>query len=125
MKDLPKVSAFAIDKKINNYQESFYGKNEERHEKKGNVINKINDIFASNDHIIKSRVRITLKDDIVERTIIGKSFRIDSFPFSRIEKITRINETELLIGGIRNPSNHFRFNTLICFSDRFHFDLAL
>ena len=73
MKDLPKVSAFPIDKKLNNYQESFCSKYEERHEKKGNITNKINEIFSSNDHIIKSRVRIYFKDDIIERTIIGKT----------------------------------------------------
>ena len=37
------------------------------------ILHKINEIFASNSHIIKSRVKITFKDDIVERTIIGKT----------------------------------------------------
>ena len=73
MKDLPRVSAFPIDKKLNNFQESFYGKGEERHNYKGNIVNKINDIFSSSSHVFKSRVRIYLKDDIIERTIIGKT----------------------------------------------------
>ena len=73
MKDLPKVSAFPIDRKLNNYQESFYGRSEERHVYKGNIVNKINEIFSSSSHVFKSRVRIYLKDDIVERTIIGKT----------------------------------------------------
>ena len=73
MKDLPRVSAFPIDKKLNNFQESFYGKGEERHNYKGNIINKINEIFSSSSHVFKSRVRIYLKDDIIERTIIGKT----------------------------------------------------
>lgn len=73
MKDLPKVSAFPIDRKLNNFQESFYGKGEERHAYKGNIVNKINEIFASSTHVFKSRVRIYLKDDIIERTIIGKT----------------------------------------------------
>ena len=73
MKDLPKVSAFSIDKKLSNYQESFYGKNEERHVYKGNIINKINDIFRSSNHVFKSRVRIYLNNDVVERTIVGKT----------------------------------------------------
>ena len=73
MKDLPKVSAFPINRKLNNFQESFYGKGEERHSYKGNIINKINDIFSSSSHVFKSRVRIYLKDDIIERTIIGKT----------------------------------------------------
>lgn len=74
MKELPSVSAFPIDKKLNNYQEKFYGsqmRNTER--KKVNVISKINDIFASNNHVYKSRVRIELNDDILERTIVGKT----------------------------------------------------
>ena len=73
MKDLPRVSAFPIDKMLNNFQESFYGKGEERHNYKGNIINKINEIFSSSSHVFKSRVRIYLKDDIIERTIIGKT----------------------------------------------------
>ena len=72
MKELPKVSAFPINRKLNNFQESFYGK-EERHTYKGNIVNKINDIFSSSSHVFKSRVRIYLKDDIIERTIIGKT----------------------------------------------------
>ena len=33
----------------------------------------INDIFLSNSHVYKSRVKIYFKDDIIERTIVGKT----------------------------------------------------
>ncbi len=96
MKNLPKVSAFAIDKKINNYQEAFYGKSEERHAYKGNIVNKINEIFASSSHVFKSRAKITLKDDIVERTIIGKTGTYlltlsgDKIPINEIMDIEKV-----------------------------------
>ncbi|MBE6148035.1 MAG: hypothetical protein E7167_00785 [Firmicutes bacterium] len=74
MKDLPSVSAFPIDKKLDNSQERFYGTDNILMPKKPvNVISKINEIFASNNHVYKSRVRIKFKDDIQERTIVGKT----------------------------------------------------
>lgn len=73
MKDLPSVSAFAINKKLENSQERYYGKSELRKAKSVNVISKINEIFASNNHVYKSRVRITFANDISERTIVGKT----------------------------------------------------
>lgn len=74
LKDLPKVSAFSINKKINNYQDSYYLRNEQRSESNTvDVLNKINDIFVANNIITRKRVRIILKDDIVERTIIGRT----------------------------------------------------
>lgn len=74
MKDLPNVSAFPIDKKLDNAQERFYGSSDSLIPSKPvNVIAKINQIFASNNHIYKSRVRIKFKNDTAERTIIGKT----------------------------------------------------
>lgn len=74
MKDLPSVSAFPIEKDLRNSQERFYGGNEDVFpSKKVNVVSKINQIFASNNHVYKSRVRIKFKDDIAERTIVGKT----------------------------------------------------
>ena len=74
LKDLPKVSAFSINKKINNYQDSYYLGNEQRSESNTmDILNKINDIFVANNIITRKRVRIILKDDIVERTIIGRT----------------------------------------------------
>lgn len=74
MKDLPKVSAFAINKKLYNSQERYYGSEEKLFSnKKENISSKINRIFASNNHVYKSRVRIKTKNDVLERTIIGKT----------------------------------------------------
>jgi len=73
MKDLPSVSAFPIKKKLDNSQERYYGSSHLMPSKKVNVISKINEIFASNNHVYKSRVRITFKNDTSERTIVGKT----------------------------------------------------
>ena len=73
MKDLPNVSAFPIEKKLNNSQERFYGTENILNSKPVNVISKINQIFASNNHVYKSRVRIKLKNDITEKVIVGKT----------------------------------------------------
>ncbi|MBE6155529.1 MAG: hypothetical protein E7164_02085 [Firmicutes bacterium] len=74
MKDLPRVSAFPIEKKLDNSQERFYGSEDNIILAKPiNVISKINQIFASNNHVYKSRVRIKYKNDIEERTIVGKT----------------------------------------------------
>ena len=95
MKDLPRVSAFPIDKKLDNSQERFYGATDFFKETKPvNVISKINQIFASNNHVYKSRVRIKLKNDIEERTIIGKtSTELLTFTGDKI-KITDIIDIE-------------------------------
>ena len=74
MNKLPNVSAFPIEKELHNSQERFYGNNMDLLSKKPiNVITKINQIFTANNHVYKSRVRIKTKDDILERTIIGKT----------------------------------------------------
>lgn len=74
MKDLPSVSAFPIDKKLDNSQERYYGSLENiKPTKKVNVISKINDIFSSSNHVYKSRVKIKTKDDVLERFVIGKT----------------------------------------------------
>ena len=74
MKDLPNVSAFPIEKDLRNSQERFYGSNDNFNEnKKVNVIAKINQIFSASNHVYKSRVRIKMKNDTLERTIVGKT----------------------------------------------------
>lgn len=74
MNNLPKVSAFEIKKKLDNSQERFYSA-ENKIEKKnpGSVISKINNIFAANNHVYKSKVRIKLENDLVEKIIVGKT----------------------------------------------------
>ena len=75
MKDLPRVFANKISENINNTQEIFYG-NERNSTKKQdslNIIRKINSIFASNNHVYKSKVKIKLKDEELNKVIVGKT----------------------------------------------------
>ena len=74
MDDLPRVFANSIDKEIKNTQELYYG--ESRGEIKRepvNVTRKINNIFASINHVYKSKVKITLEDKTIEKVIVGKT----------------------------------------------------
>jgi len=75
VKELPKIFANKINENLNNTQEIFYGK--DRSAKKEydskSIIKKINDIFASKNHVYKSKVKITFNDKIVEKVIIGKN----------------------------------------------------
>jgi len=75
LKDLPKVFANKISDNIDNTQDLFYGSDRIIEKKKNsiNIIKKINDIFASSTHVYKSNVKVTLKDEIVEKVIVGKT----------------------------------------------------
>ena len=78
MKDLPRAFANKIDTNINNDQELFYGSDRiiTKKVKKDDdisIVKKINNIFASSHHVYKSRVKITLKDKVVEKVIVGKT----------------------------------------------------
>ena len=75
MKDLPRVFANKIDTNINNDQELFYGSDRIITKKDDDIsiVKKINNIFASSHHVYKSRVKITLKDKVVEKVIVGKT----------------------------------------------------
>lgn len=72
-KDLPKVFANKIDKKINNSQDIFYeeDKNNEINDVR-NISKKIADIFNSSDFVYKSKVRITTYDKTFTKTIVGR-----------------------------------------------------
>ena len=75
MKDLPKVFANKINNDIKNTQDIFYG-NERNSNKKNDslsIIRKINNVFSSTNHVYKSRVKIELKDGVVEKVIVGKT----------------------------------------------------
>lgn len=74
-KELPNVFANPLNKTFKNVQEVYYGneKGNDRRMDITTVITKINKIFASPHHVYKSRVRITLKDGIIEKEIVGKS----------------------------------------------------
>lgn len=73
MKELPKVFANKINEEINNTQELFYGGNRSFIKNNVSIIKKINNIFASPNHVYKSRVKITSKNGIEEKIIIGKN----------------------------------------------------
>ena len=97
MKNLPKVSAFEIEKKLNNFQERFYGTSEIlKSESRESVVTKLNRIFSSGNHVYKSRVRIYLDNDIIEKNIIGKTrdylltFNGEKILISKIKDIEKI-----------------------------------
>ena len=71
--DKPRVFANPINKKIDNVQDLFRSDKESRSINPVDVNKKINEIFASRNHIYKSKVRITLKDGVVEKEIVGKT----------------------------------------------------
>ena len=73
-KDLPRVYANPIDKEIRNNNDIYYGKSSEtRNDKKVNVYEKINQIFASPHHVYKSNVLVKTKNGEIRTTIVGKS----------------------------------------------------
>ena len=71
--DKPRVFANPINKKIDNVQDLFRSDKESRSINPVDVNKKINEIFASRNHVYKSKVRITLKDAVVEKEIVGKT----------------------------------------------------
>ena len=76
MKDLPKVFHNKIDKKFNNNERVYYGNGENTKdfvEDSINVLQKINEIFASPSYVYKANVEITLKDKKVTKRIIGRN----------------------------------------------------
>ena len=71
--DKPRVFANPINKKIDNVQDLFRSDKESRSINPVDVNKKINEIFASRNHVYKSKVKITLKDKVVEKEIVGKT----------------------------------------------------
>ena len=71
--DKPKVFANPINKKIDNVQDLFRSDKESRSINPVDVNKKINEIFASRNHVYKSKVKITLKDKVIEKEIVGKT----------------------------------------------------
>ena len=68
----PRVFANPINKKIDNVQETFQS-NKDRGVNPVDVNKKINEIFASRNHVYKSKVKITLKDRVIDTDIVGKT----------------------------------------------------
>lgn len=75
MRELPRVFANKISDNINNTQDIFYGSERGISKKSDNIsiVKKINNIFASKNHVYKSRVLITFKDKVEEKVIVGKN----------------------------------------------------
>ena len=69
----PRVYANPINKKIDNVQDLFRSDKDSRSINPVDVNKKINEIFASSNHVYKSRVIITLKDKTLETDLIGKT----------------------------------------------------
>ena len=73
-KDLPKVFAVPITKKINNNEETFttLDKYSDRLAKTDTVsITDINKIFNSKNHVYKSKLKITTKTETKDYEIVG------------------------------------------------------
>ena len=69
-----RVYANPINKKIENVQDLFRSDNNINNKKNPVDINKkINEIFASRNHVYKSKVRISLKDKTFDAEIVGKT----------------------------------------------------
>ena len=73
IKDLPRVYVNPIDKEINNYQSIASSNDFKKSLNRSNLSMKLKSIFNSNNYIYKKRVRITLKDKVVEKVIVGKA----------------------------------------------------
>ena len=69
----PRVYANPINKKIDNVQDLFRSDKDSRSINPVDVNKKINEIFASRNHVYKSKVKITLKDKVIEKEIVGKT----------------------------------------------------
>ena len=74
MKDLPRVFPGKVEENMHNTQDIFYGNDRTSiKEDRGSIIKKINDIFASKDHVYKSTVDVILKDKTKRVVIVGKT----------------------------------------------------
>lgn len=70
--ELPNVYQNPIDKDFNNVQE-FFKTDRSESISRVDIIKKINSIFSSFNHVYKSRVRITLRDKVIEEDVVGKT----------------------------------------------------
>ena len=95
MNKLPKVFANHIDSDINNVQK-VYKDNYVRlnYINPQNINKKIDEIFASSNHIYKSRVRIKFKDHEEECYIVGKTNTNLLLLDGKLIKITDILDIE-------------------------------
>lgn len=93
--ELPNVFQNPINKKIDNVQDLFRSDGSRKNTYSPRDINKkINQIFGSSDHVYKSRVRITLNDNVIEEEIVGKTSINLLTLDGRLIKITDIIDIE-------------------------------
>lgn len=69
----PRVFANPINKRLDNNEDLFRSSKSAINNNPKDINKKINEIFASSNHIYKSRVRITLKDKTIDADLIGKT----------------------------------------------------
>ncbi len=97
-KELPKVYAVPITKKINNNEEMFFSEDKHRTitEEKKVSITDINKIFNAKDHVYKSKVEITtnLETKVYEVVGISKNSLLtlegNLIPISDIKAIKKV-----------------------------------
>ena len=94
MDKLPKVFANPINKVFNNYQNEYKGSINYTRNIKKNINNELNKIFSSKNHIAKSRVRITLPNEVLITDIIGKTNNNVLTMDNRLIKISDILDIE-------------------------------
>ena len=98
-KELPKVYAVPITKKINNNEEMYFseGNNRSLKEEKGVSITDINKIFNAKDHVYKSKVEITTSRETKVYEIVGMSknslltLEGNLIPISEIKAIKKVS----------------------------------
>jgi len=73
MNKLPKVYESPINKSFNNTQSIYKSMLNNNRIIKKDINYEIDRIFRSKDHIAKSRVRVTLPNEVLEVDIIGKT----------------------------------------------------
>lgn len=94
MDKLPKVFANPIDKDIRNYQETYESKGGIKTTNIKDINKKINEIFASLNHVYKSKVNITYNGRVHEEVIVGKTNTHLLTMDNKLIKITDITDIE-------------------------------
>ena len=94
MNKLPNVYASPINKKLNNYQDMYRSNKDVKVYEPIDINKKINEIFASLNHVYKSKVNITTKDGNFEEIIVGKTSKNLLTIDNKLIKITDILDIE-------------------------------
>lgn len=94
MNKLPNVFASPISKKISNYQDIYRSDRNKKTYNPKDINKKINEIFASNNHVYKSKVIITLNSGTFEEVIVGKTNASLLTLDNKVIKITDILDIE-------------------------------